>query len=301
MTRRIQLVASSLFLLFACTKSVDLDLNQNMGKILVVDGQLTDLNHNNYVRLTWARNTNDELIQTVDSALVIISNQKGLVDTLVNEREIETQYDDPLFEGYYYATRLRCKVGDTYHLTVKKNGETYQADAYLPAVSPIDSVGLQYVEGYPVNGHSYLPLLYFRDPKPERNYYMTQFCSDFTSTGGLITRRYPCQFSDRIWNVAILDDEHLPEYVNGLNINVGATPSPNFHQWLSADNYTAYLYSFTADAYKYYEALIKSLNSDGGVYAPTPANAPSNLRGTAPVAGFFNASSVSSYQFVVKP
>jgi len=286
------------FIINSCVKPVDLSLDSITKPVLVVDGQLTDLNLNNYVRLTWSRDAKNTSVVPVDSAVVIIASDDGDIDTLLNERLVETKYDDPLFEGYYYATKLQCRSGRTYHLTVDVDGNRYEADAFLPAVTQIDQVNLQYVEGYPINSHSYLPLLSFTEPKPEKNYYMTQICPKSSYTGELI-KRVPCKFSDAIWNVAILDDEHLPAYVKDLDINVGATPSPVHKGWLWLGDYRAYLYSLTPEAYRHYQALIKSIESDGGVYSPTPANAPTNIKSKQPVAGFFNASGVSQYDFTV--
>lgn len=289
--------------ILSCAKSIDLNLDQSKDQVLIIDGQLTDLNKNNYVRLSWARKVTDQSVVTADSAIVVISNQKGEVDTLVNEREIETYADDTTnFNGYYYTTTLKCKAGDTYHLTVKLGGNVYEADAYMPPVARLDSVALLRVDGRPVHGFSYLPLIYFHDPRPARNFYMFNFC-DQTNDTGMEIKRYPCKFTDRIWNVAILDDRLLPEYVKGLNVTVGVTPNPDFNSWWLSPGYyyTAYLYSFTEEAYAYYQALVKSLASDGGVFSPAPANAPSNIRGTAPATGFFNASSVSSYRVYTQP
>src|SRR5690606_33790049 len=123
----------------------------------------------------------------------------------------------------------------------------------------LDSVGLLYVEGRPVNWHSYLPLIYFHDPRPERNFYMVQF-TDVRLETGMNIKRYPVKFGG-LWNVAILDDRLLPEYVQGLNVIVGVTSNPNFNNWWLSTGwtYTAYMYSFTLEAYAYYQVLVKSM------------------------------------------
>lgn len=142
------IVIVALIFMLSCAKSIELDLGQNGEPVLVVDGQFTDMNVNNYVRLTWARRPNETSVTPVDGAVVVVSNQKGDLDTLVNERLVENEYDDPLFEGYYYATKLNCAAGDKLHLTVLVGDNSFEADAIMPPVTPIDSVGLQLVENF---------------------------------------------------------------------------------------------------------------------------------------------------------
>jgi hypothetical protein len=289
---------------FSCVKSIDLDISSDMEPILVIDGQLTDLNspynnYSNYVRLTWTRSNSDRSVIPVDSALVIIISSRGERDTLVNEKKIKGKNDPKLFEGYYYPKNLVCSAGVNYHLSVQVKGRSYFADAKMMSVPKIDSIGLVYVKDVVSSFNGCIPLISFNEPQNERNYYLTQFC---TSTYGRQTNIYrlPCQWRSDLWNVAILNDEHLPPYVKELNINAGTTPSPTNVGWLDDGDYVAYLYSLTPEAYRYYQTLIKSLQSDGGVYSPTPATAPTNIESKFPAAGFFNVSSVSFYDFKVK-
>jgi len=292
--------------LSSCVKNIDLPLRQANEQVLVVDGQLTDLasekhvNYNNYVRLTWARNTKETSVQPVDSALVIISSSGGERDTLVNERKVKTASDPREFQGYYYPTKLICSAGTTYSLEIYVQGKQYSAEAFMPPVTKIDSVDLVFEKNIASSFSGYFPFISFREPQNEKNYYLTQFCSNANRHQQFI-KRLPCEWRGDLWNVSIMDDEYLPAYVKGLNVNVGTTPSPYNVGFVGEGDYSAYLYSLTPDAYAYYEALIKGLHSDGGVYAPAPANAPTNIKSKYPAAGFFNASSVSFHDFHVGP
>jgi hypothetical protein len=56
--------------------------------------------------------------------------------------------------------------------------------------------------------------------------------------------------------------------------------------------------SLSEYAFKYYEALLKQFENDGGAYSPTPASPPTNLTGNA--LGYFRASAVSEIDQIVK-
>ncbi len=292
----------------SCIKNVDLDLKQSQqDEVLVIDGQFNNLNLGNYVRLTRTRPTNSiSEVQPVVNAFITVSSASGEIDTLISEKLLKKGEYDTLFEGYYYSKKIKYKVGETYHLEVLVDKKRYQATSTMPAVPAIDSVNVFYDK----NANSgeafkYLPLLSFHDPRPDKNYYMTQVCwvgySFWPDDTYTLPASLPCSFRGNLWNVAIIADTYLPEYVKDLDFSVGTSPNPNPLKWLGPNQYMAYLFSLTPEAYSHYEALIKSITSDGGVFSPTPANAPTNIESDYPVAGFFNTSGVSSKFFRVNP
>jgi hypothetical protein len=53
------------------------------------------------------------------------------------------------------------------------------------------------------------------------------------------------------------------------------------------------MYCITEPVYRYYVALSKQYNDDGGAFSPSPASPPTNFSGGAQ--GCFSAASVSQY------
>ncbi len=124
-----------------------------------------------------------------------------------------------------------------------------------------------------------IPLIYFKEPQNERNYYLF-----FT------TASYG-------WPYSILSDEYLESYVNGLDVCKGVSPD----YWVTnypydfMRNYFIEMHSVTKEGYEYYKALIQQFRNDGGGYSPSPASPPTNLDNGA--LGLFRASAVNRVEF----
>jgi len=286
----ILLVAISL-ITNSCINDFELDTGDG-SPLVVIEGQI-DNDGNNYVRLTY----NNPSLQSLDHepftitnaipvkhATVIVKDNTGYIEIM---KPATNEFNE--FKGYYTAENLIGKAGNTYSLEVTIEGRTFTAKAYMPPVPEIDSVGLQFVQGNPGKPNSSQPLIYFSEPQDKKNYYLTKTCIGINS----IEPGINCRNIGELWNFSILDDNVLDAYVSGLNLNDGETPKgrdfniPIF----GFDIVELQMYSLTKEAFEYYEALIKQFNNDGGIYQPSPASAPSNIKGGA--LGFFNASAVS--------
>ena len=288
------LVAASL--LPGCTpQDVSFDWPQSNEPLLMVEGVLTSVNDDNYVRLTWGRKPSETQVKPVDNALVIISDNLGNTDTL----EKENPKPPNPFEGYYYPRKLRSTVGRTYSLTIKIGTATYTATTYMPRVPAIDSVRTRYmISPTPVKGGRYTADISFREPKNENNFYQTLVCDDGPPNSYIPS----CRTSYYSWNFSLFDDALLPEKVEFLNITNSNgivtrwnVPFAIRNRWNKVQ-----LRSLTKEGFAYEKAILQILTSDGGVFSPTPSNAPTNLKSDHPVTGFFHAMDVSEYKFYVE-
>lgn len=288
-----------LLVVSGCVKEVDLALPSPSRRV-VIEGQLSDANTGNYVRLVWSDPERVELEyeEPIRDALVIIRDDLNQTDTL----EMTTVDRFSPFEGYYLAKKLKCAAGRTYFLTVKVGSDIFTAQAFMPPVPQIDSVIVQYVKDTRSGDgkfSGYQPLMYFTDPPSAENFYLTKLCFKAKRPDWLhFEPSMGCGLGNRVWNYSVLSDELLKEVAKGININVGSTPSSYYIQNLEEGNYEAQLYSLTREAYKFYYVLVSSFENDGGAYSPTPSSAPSNIRGGA--LGFFNASAVATLEFSVQ-
>ena len=75
------------------------------------------------------------------------------------------------------------------------------------------------------------------------------------------------------WEFSILSDEYLEPYVNGLNVDDGASPEGyDFYTYFYGDEIHITMSSLTQEAYNYYKNLLDQFENDGGAYKPAPAS-----------------------------
>lgn len=310
------LIVIILTLAYSCTEQYDLTVKPVEPR-LVVEGTVTNEDGPNYVRLTqsssefnidfytkWRRNANDstsfyssDMAIPIQDAKVFITDKNTLLtDTLVpcsigewlimfvdtiNNR-VYKEFRIPrqsISYGYYETTKLKGVRGHTYALTVKWQDQEYHAESYMPPVPAIDSVHFNYTVGEIGKNDFNIPLIYFKEPQNERNYYLF----NTNSVGGA-------------WAYSVLSDEYLKDYVNGLDVCKGVSPD----YWRTAypqgiSGFSIQMHSLTREAYNYYKALLEQFRTDGGGYSPSPASPPTNLDNGA--LGFFRASAVSRVDF----
>lgn len=280
---------------------------------LVVDGAITNKNEPYIIFLTKSlaqlssdsyenRKYNSYLNSYVgaeyinDAKVYITDINESVTDTLVkfwsknrflpdNADELYIHSSDSTYYyGCYQTTKLRGIPGHTYALTIKWQNKEYHAESYMPPVPPLDSVQFNFTKGEVGKEDYNIPLIFFKEPQNERNYYL------FITPG-----------SNRVWPYSILSDEYLKEYVNGLDVCKGVAPD----YWMTAypyvwdgrlfDDYFIEMHSLTKEAYEYYKVLIQQFRTDGGGYSPSPASPPTNLDNGA--LGFFRASAVNRVDF----
>ena len=313
--RNIFIVFILLGVTYSCIKDYDLQLESTQTR-LVVDARITNQDGPYLVRLTKSRlgldvepnqvNDGDTVhsyyfqqdgTQAVKDAEVFITDLNTLfTDTLVkcptgtwNHREATNNYpawstfevaDTSILMGFYKTQSIKGIVGHTYALTIKWQGREYHAESFMPPVASLDSVQFKFTEGAVGKSDYNIPLIFFKEPQNERNYFL------FITPG-----------NNRVWPYSILSDEYLNDYVNGLDVCKGEAPDYWMNgypdTWMS--DYFIEMHSLTKEAYDYYKALIQQFRTDGGGYSPSPASPPTNMDNGA--LGFFRASAVNRVDF----
>jgi len=302
-----------LIISYSCIDDYELKLKSDKAR-LVVEGTVTNQNGPYLIRLTKSRfNLHIEQIfskgDTVynyrfpydgtvgvqDAEVFITDKNTSFTDTLVKcptgiwyHIEATDTYpgwsrfeiaDTSIIMGYYKTTKIKGIPSHTYALTIKWQDQEYHAECYMPPVPALDSVQFKLVQFENAKFDHNIPLIYFKEPQNERNYYL------------FITQAVYG------WPYSILSDEYLKSYVNGLDVCKGVTPD----YWVTnypydhMDSYFIEMHSITREAYEYYKALIQQYKTDGGGYSPSPASPPTNLDNGA--LGFFRASAVNRVDF----
>jgi hypothetical protein len=308
-----------LFLISGCIEEYDLYPGYIEPR-LVVEGLITNKPGPYYIRLTeshtgnliaWHNTATDSAVAVLN-ARIIITDDIGQVDTLIpvnadlGDYEYNSligyytiRYDDygniidtvvltdpPAFRydrGFYKTQHLIGIPGRTYYLEVISNGKEYRASDYMPSVPEIDSVKWTKKILEKDGQEYYTPLLYFSEPQGIENYYLVQFNDEEWS-------RFYTPFS--FWQFSIISDRFLQPYVNGLNVDLGASPgSDDYIYFMGGENVYIALSSLSKNAYEFYDALLKQFNNDGGAYQPSPGSPPTNISNSG--LGFFRASAIS--------
>ncbi len=273
-------------LVSGCVEEFNLN-PENSEPRLVVDGLVTNQPGSYYVRLTKSKTSEfvsqgyigSDNAEPVLDALVIISDDFNHTDTLTLQDSLEYGYN----RGFYKTSGLKGVPGHSYILKVIYNGKTYRATAYMPPVPAIDSLGYEKKVSEKDGQEYYVPLLYFKEPRDTGNFYLIQLVKEKASR---LTTAYS------LWQFSVISDAFLKPYVNGLNINLGASPSGiEYPVFWEGDSVYVALSSLTENAYNYYKALMDQFENDGGVYKPAPSSPPSDINNGG--LGYFRASAVS--------
>jgi len=313
---------SAVILLTACTKDYNFNLDNNK-PLYVIEGRISDLQGPYYIQITRSTNlfgyprTRDliDTFEAVQGAQVTIADDMGMVDTLIpvvysSPRWLYT-YKNGILDsqvidfpgtyinykrGYYQTTKIRGMPGHSYHLDVRIGDSTFQASAYMPRVPDLDSAAIKsdtIVNAAGDKGH--LPLVWFKEPPDEKNYYMLQF---YSHIGEYPYDMFLMHSNKNNYSIPfVVDDKILPPYVNGLSVQLiipDSYPYPGPGPYYNIRPYEPSLFrlsSLTKEAYNYFTVLRKQLQTDGNVYKPVPASASGNIKGGA--LGLFWASSIS--------
>jgi len=298
----------------SCIEKYDIQLSSITPK-MVVEANITNENGPYFVRLTKSRSklTNDpynspetdssffhlDVSEPIEDAEVYITdNSSGIIDTLrkapsgtwhhfvdtIYHREWDyfTVPDTTILLGYYLTDKLKGIAGHTYSLKIVWQGKEYHSISYMPPVPSIDSVHFVFTKGDIGKDDYYIPLLYFEQPKNERNYYL-----------------FVTQGNNFVWPYSILSGEYLNEYVNGLDVFKGAS----VEYWMTAypdisNDYFIEMHSLTEEGYQFYKALLQQFRNDGGMYSPSPGSPVGNIDNGA--LGFFKVSAVNRLNFKIR-
>ena len=290
---------------YSCIDDYDLKI-KSPERRLVVEGKITNQDGPYFINLSKSRlqfsfdpfslnvDTNNLIrwidgVEMINDAEVYITDRnENVTDTLIKSWTLFPNSGNPrdlnLYNGLYQTKKIKGIPGHTYSLKVKWQNQEYHGESFMPPVPPLDSVQFNFNKGAEGKPDFKIPLLYFKEPKIEQNYYLF-------ITFGL----------NRAWPYSILSDEYLKDYVNGLDVCKGISPDywmtayPRTNADGSMDDYFIEMHSLTQDAYDYYKSLLNQFRTDGGGYSPSPASPPTNLDNGA--LGFFRASSVNRVDF----
>ncbi|WP_294296365.1 DUF4249 domain-containing protein [uncultured Chryseobacterium sp.] len=256
----------SLLFMVSCEKNIDLDLEDQSGKI-VIEGNITDDTGPYLVKITKSvAYTSAESYTVIENAKVIISDNTGQSETLTYAGD-----------GFYVTNTFTAEPGRTYTLKVTAEGQQYSAQSTMP--QPVLFDGLEQDSFMVAGEKSYTLLPIFTDPPALGNRYLFIFSVNNTS------QRFFSVFSDNV-NNGLPNQRPLlmPNDKDGIKVKAG-------------DTIHVEMQCIDQNIFTYYSALLQIL--DGGAGAGvTPANPPSNISNGA--LGYFSAHTVRTQNKVIQ-
>lgn len=272
----ISVVLISIFL-WSCDEPVRLDVNQSQSRV-IIEGQVTNQPNYQYVKVTRSEDFygTGESPRITDATILVKDDLGNEYSFIHNPRN----YEDSA--GYYLPENAFTGAIDrTYRLEATVDGQLYQAEDKLYAVTTVDSLTYQVNDDEKDDpehfGKFYEVQIYAKEPQNTTDYYLFKFYRND---------------SLKVYNdteIYFSDDEVLGEKIDGVS-------SPIF--FAPGDVARIEMYSISRNAFVFYNDLQSLLNSDGGLFSQPPSNSRTNLSNGA--LGFFQASALDISTIEIK-
>ncbi|MCH2197350.1 MAG: DUF4249 domain-containing protein [Flavobacteriales bacterium] len=266
----------ALFALSSCTERIDLDLNDQDGQRIVVDGWFTDEEKQHEIRLTWTTSYFfNEAAPPVEGAVLSITDGETTID-LIEESP-----------GIYRTPTVAGTPGTTYTLQIDHNDQLYEASSYMRPVAPIDSLHVRVLDpeeefGFP--GDEYYSVRIWTQELPGTgDYYMWR-----TYVNGESVR-------DTLRELTFIDDQ----FYDGVYVEDVEVDYLDIEDEATAGD-TVYIEQFNIgeDAYNIFIGIMNETEWNGGLFDAPPANVETNLSNGA--LGYFGAAGVSTKSTVIQ-
>lgn len=253
----------TIFGLSSCTERIDIDLDSERIR-LVVEGNITDIQDNQFVKLTeTADYFSNTPPKTVSNAILKINNGE----------QSFTLYESNTEVGLYLMPDGFIGVqGETYELNINLENEVggykeYFAQTTMPPLSDdIDSISVEWFTQF----EGWVVRLYAQEP-PREDFYMFRGIRN----GELIT--------DSIHEVNISDDRlYNGNYTNGAIVLLFSE-----EQLEPGDSFTLILSNITKEYASFVTEVQTEIEFKEPMFSGPPANVSSNISNEA--AGWFTA------------
>lgn len=289
----IYIACLSTLALSSCQDVIDLQTEAGPSQ-LVVDGWITNQAGSQRIRLTKSGGYFDN--SPAKPAL-------GATVRVTDDQGTAYEFRDLKGDGNYVwqptANQPLGRIGGKYRLSVKFEGEEYQAATEIRRVPPIDSIGYEYKEPTVVPADApkkgYLAEFYAKDPQGVGDCYWVKFSKNgqLYNKPNAITLAYDAAFSPGSASDGL-------QFI--LPIRQSITPDNGTQLYAEKDTIKVELHAISLETY-YFLFQVRQESSNQGLFAVPPANIPTNVvntRSAGPKAlGFFGASAVSIFQTVV--
>ena len=250
----------------ACEKIILVDLNEANPQI-VIEATISDESIPCQVLISKTGSYFGQTdIEKVSGAIVTITDQRGRVFQVP---EVEP--------GLYQSPRPMPSAGQTYHLTVSYENQTFEASSQMNAPVKIQHINCSYQNGLGFIESGYLLSCIINDPEQHENYYRIRVVPAGTNNRDRETTYYA--FSD--------------EFFNGKQVELMLRRK----LYQAGDTLQVELLCIDRPVYVYFETLSKIVG-ESAARSAAPGNPVSNLSNGA--LGYFSAYSIDSRLIIVQ-
>lgn len=262
--------AIALFSLAACTKEIDIQLEEG-DRRLVIDAWFTTEEKVHEIRLSeTADYFSNESTPLVSGALVQISGGGDIFTFSETSPGI-----------YHSSPTAKAELGTSYTLSVTHDNQTYEAIDYCDTVPSLDSMSL-----YPIFENNELKryefLIWTKELSGYGHYYVWR------------TLKNGVYLKDTLSEIEIESDEYLGD---GLEFNNFPIESISAKQVVPGDTLTLEQHNISKQTYDAFLAILSETEWRGGIFDSPPANIPSNISNNG--LGVFVASSMVKRSIIV--
>ncbi len=272
--KRLGVLLFVLPLFFSCQDEIDIELGEG-NTLLVVDGWITDQAGPHIITLsTTAPYFNNSPVPKVQHADVSITDTEGHI-TKLTEKEPGKYVTPASFKG---------KVGYTYTLHIRVNGDQYQAQTEIRRPAVIDSLSQKYREA---------------SMNWQEGYYVLYNGRDHAGLGDFF--RFKLYVNDTLQNkpenlLISTDRFYDGKYLHDVELHRKPLRK--------GDHVRVESWSITEDAYLYYIEMLAQIKN-GGLFANVPANVKTNITSASTgnsrqATGYFGGASIATKAHTIR-
>jgi len=262
---------------YSCTESINLDLENGATNRLIVEGSITNEHKVHSVTLTRTSEflVNDKTPRELNATVIITDG-----DTTIN------LYDGDDDGTYETERELAGKVNHTYTLDILlNNGEQYSATEILNPIVPLDSIAYEYKKSDIPFSEDYiynLNIFVQEPPEPDQFYQWDFYLDGVHQTDTINTKRF--EADDFVngtyfynWTVFEVEEDRIEKEEVEVRLQMR---------------------SISEEKYDFYMAVLFETDFSGSFFSGPPSNVPSNISNGA--LGFFSASAVTEKTMIIK-
>ncbi len=254
----------SLLALYACTKVINVDLN-NAAPQIVIEGIITNTPGPYQVQITKTVNFSESntFPPVTGATVTIIDKNAGITDVLS-----ETS------AGIYTTHTIQGIPGRTYQLNISTGGQTYTASSTMPQPVTLDSVTFQHTDRLGNLDITNVPN--YQDPAVIKNYYSF----DQTVNGR------------KIKTTSVFDDR----LSDGKYISLALRNDSTYIKL--GDTVTVKMNCIDKSTYDYFYTLVQVSGGSNFRSSASPSNPVSNISNNA--LGYFTAFTTQTKKLIAK-
>jgi len=265
----IYILSLPILILFSCEETILIETDQADPQI-IVEGLITNEMKRHTIKITQTADFYQagDTPRISDASVTVSDNEGNTFIFLEEEKGI-----------YRPQVAFEAKIGNTYDLTIDINGKLLTASEDLLPVTTIDSLtfGLNEEDTEEEEVDIFSVYMYTIEPQDEDNYYLFKFY------------RNSYWLNEEGEDITVTDDTAVGEAIDGIE-------AP--YWYFKGDTARVEMYSLTRESFVFWNDVATLVFSDGGVFAPLPANPRSNITGGA--LGVFQVSAISAKEIIIE-